>query len=72
MINRDVNEDTMQDTKRKLFVCHELLIIWEKSMERVSKLERTSATDLKSTLENVLVTIELIFEHCRGRWNEIF
>ncbi|XP_061937111.1 FIGNL1-interacting regulator of recombination and mitosis-like [Apis cerana] len=66
MINRDVNEDTVQDTKRKLFVCHELLIIWEKSMERVSKLERTSATDLKSTLENVLVTIELIFEHCRG------
>ena len=66
MINR--NEDTERDTKRELFVCHELLKIWEKSMERVSKLQRTSATDLKSILENVLVTVELIFQHCRGRY----
>ncbi|CAK9828855.1 Uncharacterized protein C1orf112 [Anthophora retusa] len=65
-IHADVKEDTVKDTKRQLLVCHELLSVWERSVERVSKLHKTSAINLKCILENALLAIKLIFEHCRA------
>ncbi|CAK9797194.1 Uncharacterized protein C1orf112 [Anthophora quadrimaculata] len=65
-IHADVKEDTVKDTKRQLLICHELLSVWERSMERVSKLHKTSAINLKCILENALLAIKLIFEHCRA------
>ncbi|XP_060832173.1 FIGNL1-interacting regulator of recombination and mitosis-like isoform X2 [Bombus pascuorum] len=65
-INTNADGHTVEDAKRQLIVCHELLSVWEKSMERVSKLCKPSAIGLKCTVENVLLTIRLIFEHCRA------
>ncbi|KAK9310352.1 hypothetical protein QLX08_000345 [Tetragonisca angustula] len=65
IVNANLDGDTVEDVKRQFLVCHELLNVWEKSMERVSKLHKTTAVDLKCIVENVLLTIKLIFEHCR-------
>ncbi|CAL7936084.1 unnamed protein product [Xylocopa violacea] len=65
-VNGNVTRDSVQDVQRQLLVCHELLNVWDKCMERVSKLNKTSATDLKYVPENVLLAIRLIFEHCRA------
>ncbi|XP_043256870.1 uncharacterized protein C1orf112-like [Colletes gigas] len=66
IISTSVERDTLENVKRQLFVCHELLNVWEKSVDRVSKLHKTSAVSLKSLSENVPITIKLVFEHCRG------
>ncbi|OAD52729.1 hypothetical protein WN48_00305 [Eufriesea mexicana] len=65
-INSNVHGDPVKDTKRQLLVCNELLSVWEKSIERVSKLCKTPAINLRCILENVLLVIRLIFEHCRA------
>ncbi|XP_076635469.1 FIGNL1-interacting regulator of recombination and mitosis [Colletes latitarsis] len=66
IISTSVERDTLENVKRQLFVCHELLNVWEKSVDRVSKLHKTSAVSLKSLSENIPITIKLVFEHCRG------
>lgn len=66
-MNTNADGHTVEDTKRQLVVCRELLSVWENSMERVSKLCKTSATAFKCIVENVPLTIKLIFEHCRAR-----
>lgn len=66
-IHNNVHGDPVKDTKRQLLVYNELLSVWEKSMERVSKLGKTPAINLRCILENVLLVIGLIFEHCRAR-----
>ncbi|XP_033176587.1 uncharacterized protein C1orf112 homolog isoform X2 [Bombus impatiens] len=65
-MNTNADGHTVEDTKRQLVVCRELLSVWENSMERVSKLCKTSATAFKCIVENVPLTIKLIFEHCRA------
>ncbi|XP_076764071.1 FIGNL1-interacting regulator of recombination and mitosis [Xylocopa sonorina] len=65
-VNGNVTRDTVQNVQRQLLLCHVLLDVWEKSMERALKLNKTSANDLKHVLENVLLAIRLIFEHCRA------
>ncbi|XP_053971865.1 uncharacterized protein C1orf112-like [Hylaeus volcanicus] len=66
MVNASLERDALENVKRQLFVCHELLNVWEKSMQRVSKLHKTSAVNLKSLSESVPVTIRSVFEHCRA------
>ena len=58
-------QDTSEDVKRQLLVCHGLLTVWERSMERVSKLHKTTATNLKSLSESVPATLRVIFQHCK-------
>ncbi|KOC67475.1 Uncharacterized protein WH47_11654, partial [Habropoda laboriosa] len=66
-IRRSAKAETLkEDTRRQLLVCYELSSVWERSMERVSKLDKTSAINLKCILENALAAIKLIFEHCRA------
>ncbi|XP_076276645.1 FIGNL1-interacting regulator of recombination and mitosis isoform X2 [Lasioglossum baleicum] len=60
------DKDAVDNIKRQLSISCELLILWEKSMERVSKLPKTSAVNLQFLLEDASATIELIFKHCRA------
>ncbi|XP_015435189.1 PREDICTED: uncharacterized protein C1orf112-like [Dufourea novaeangliae] len=64
MTNAD--EDALDNVKRQLVLCHELLTAWEKSIERASKLNKTSAANLKFLFENTLDMVKSIFEHCRA------
>ncbi|XP_012143724.1 FIGNL1-interacting regulator of recombination and mitosis isoform X2 [Megachile rotundata] len=58
-------EDATENIKRQLLMCQELLNVKEKSLERVSSFQKTSAMCFKFLIENVLLSIKLIFEHCR-------
>ncbi|XP_076651828.1 FIGNL1-interacting regulator of recombination and mitosis [Halictus rubicundus] len=60
------DKDALDNIKRQLSISYELLIMWEKSMERVSKLSKTSAVNLQFLLEDASAIIELIFKHCRA------
>nr|XP_034189327.1 uncharacterized protein C1orf112 homolog isoform X2 [Osmia lignaria]XP_034189334.1 uncharacterized protein C1orf112 homolog isoform X2 [Osmia lignaria] len=58
-------EDKMGNVKRKLLMCHELLKIEEISMHRMAQFQERSASSFKSISNNLLLSIKLVFEHCR-------
>ncbi|XP_078041227.1 FIGNL1-interacting regulator of recombination and mitosis isoform X2 [Augochlora pura] len=64
LINSD--GDVLDNAKRHLSNSHDLLIVWEKSIERASKLQKMPAINLKFLLEDASDVIKLVFEHCRA------
>nr|XP_033340241.1 uncharacterized protein C1orf112-like [Megalopta genalis] len=65
LINSD-GGGALDNVKRQLSISHDLLTVWEKSIERASKIQKISAINLRFLLEDASTIIKLIFEHCRA------